>query len=1125
MVTVHAWRERSPREGWDCRYTVIGGKRRGAAPFDDEVTRFVQQAFVAVPSKLMPSSEKAEAFARLCMRLLQRGRMPPVSPRLGDALTSIVGDPDPATAQDLLLQASMKWTLDPSIPLDPTFERPFWEHLAARPELARWVTPQASLEALARVNPGGGADRWADFLLAHPLVLTATVIEIDGAQHRRAAGVDKERDHLLRCAEVAVRRQPGQGWYGLFDDEPFASLLGAKPAPQAEARRRAALAPAIAHRFAYALLEGLRLGRLNAGSPWVVELEDPLDILDPCAGPALDLLASVDELYGFEVMPRRVTINGRRWQLEGGRFEATSDPDAAPATLRIILDPDRPPHAALPVQDGQTIVIRHAFLPVDLPFEIELGKRYPWARNPGPEVLGRLATDLFGVNNLRLGQADAMAKALTGRDALALMPTGGGKSLVYQLVGLLSPGLTIVVAPIVALIDDQNRRLRDQGIDRVLGLHGALKTPVEQQQIVADVVHRGALFAFVTPERLQIERFRRALSAAAQQRLIGLAVVDEAHCVSEWGHDFRTAYLRLGRTLRSLCEDTGGVRPPLLAMTGTASPAVQRDICRDLEIGEADILRSAQFDRPNLRYRVCRRLFGDKKALADEIQACGALPAEGPAAPRPGLVFNQSVNGQSGLLALRELTAHALGITTGAVEIYCGEPPDEFGVSKREWDRKKAEAAERFMLGQTNVMVATKAFGMGVDKNDIRWTVHAGMPGSIEAFAQEAGRAGRDGSEAMCVLVATLPPAPLVTNPEQLLAKVKKSDLNILDYFLQRAFAGEDVELSTSKAVLDELNQIAPTGAVRIPRSVVLRQTGTKGDEKSREKALYRLMLLGAVGDYTVDFGGNVFEVQLAQPSTQELDQALLKEVQRLDPGNSRHLRDLIRQAPDDISDRTEHHLAIVINMVYRRIRPARVRALFNMYRMVAEDLSEGEFRQRLNDYLGAGPLAAALATHVLDRPDVNVMEIIGAFDAVPADETWRGAVDRQLEDTPDHPVALLADALAEAWSPKGDRARFAEQLGKSLRTIHARGVPEAETAILVGWLLRQLDAQQEGRRRGWRIDVWQSVEGRLLGAEGLDEEERAVLRAAAASPDETELVLIRRIATAAGRFQEWAAE
>lgn len=1121
------WRERAERPGWDCRYTVTGGRRRGES-LTGPIAQLIQQAFIAAPTVRAPEHGAPATLSALCMRLLQRGRLPPVAPLVERALAAIVGEPGSVTVADLLDGPRAHWRLDPAIELDARYEAPFWEAVVNRTDLARWVTPQAPLEALARRTAPDGAQRWVDFLVAHPLLSSAYVIEIDGLQHARAMGVDQDRDSLLKAAQVDVLRRKGGACLHLLDDQPLGPLSTQSPLlAGAAARRRAALAPAAVQRFVFAVLEALRRGLLTEDAPWVLDVEDPLDVITPCAGHALDLIASVDALHGFGVVPRAFTINGCVWERTDARFRQEPNRDERPATVRIVIDPDLPPHAALPDQDDKTIVIRSAFLPVDLPFEPGPRERHP-VESADPAVLERLAVDLFGVTALRPGQAAAIARPLTGRDALVLMPTAGGKSLIYQLAGLLSPGLTIVVDPIVALIDDQARRLREEGIDRVLGLHGSLNERSSQADIVAQLVDGGALFVFVAPERLQIAGFRAALSAAAKQRLVGLAVVDEAHCVSEWGHDFRTSYLRLGRTMHTLCADASGGRPPLLAMTGTASPAVLRDIRRDLDIAEAEVLTPDSYDRPNLRFLIRRRGFGDSTTLSRAIRdsAASRLATDQPPAAMPGLIFNQTVNGPNGLYMLQELAATAASVPASQVEIYCGGKPDLFGGAKEDWDKAKAIAAQRFMRGEATIMVATKAFGMGVDKSDIRWTVHAGMPASIEAFAQEAGRAGRDGRPATCMVVAAPPTGSLATTPSELLDRTRGSDLNTLAFFLDRSFEGADVEFATACEVLDDLRNIAPMGAIRISRAKSGPRPRPKdATETKREKGLYRLMLLGVVTDYTVDFGGGAFDVDVGRPSVSELDAALLSQAQRLDPGNRRWYIGKFADAPTELDDRARHHLKLLIGMVYRRVRPARARALYNMYRLVAEELPEDALRKRINAYLGDGPLAAILPILVLDRDDIDVSEVIDAFSATPSDDGWLGTSARQLEDTPEHPVALLAGALAEAWASHGERKRFAVLLGASWTAMRARGVRDEDAACVAAWLLRQLDGRQDGRRRNWRLEVWRSISGWLLDEPNIRKEESAVLRTPAALAIETNVVLTRRMAATAERLETWSSE
>jgi ATP-dependent DNA helicase RecQ len=332
------------------------------------------------------------------------------------------------------------------------------------------------------------------------------------------------------------------------------------------------------------------------------------------------------------------------------------------------------------------------------------------------EAVSRMRS-AFRIKAFRRGQEQVVRAVLGGRDVLAVMPTGSGKSLSYQLASQVLPGATLVVSPLLALIRDQTEKLRALGIG-VERIDSSL-TAKEREAALRRIAAGETKLAFVTPESAVSASFRGALAAAP----VSLFAVDEAHCVSQWGHDFRPAYLGL----REVAEALG--RPRLLALTATATPRVREDILAQLGMREPEQV-VLSFDRPNLHFRVVTCGSEEDKLRILFRKLLRRLP-------RPGIVYCATVRAVEDLVFLAgKLRIHA--------EYYHGR------LGKAERDEKQAA----FMKpGRRVVMVATNAFGLGVDKPDIRFVLHFHVPGSLEAYVQEAGRAGRDGKPAQCVLL------------------------------------------------------------------------------------------------------------------------------------------------------------------------------------------------------------------------------------------------------------------------------------------------------------------------------------------------------------------------------------
>ncbi|KAB2953599.1 MAG: DNA helicase RecQ, partial [Thermoanaerobaculia bacterium] len=331
-----------------------------------------------------------------------------------------------------------------------------------------------------------------------------------------------------------------------------------------------------------------------------------------------------------------------------------------------------------------------------------------------PDRAREVLRSVFGHREFRGEQAEIVAWVCAGRDALVLMPTGGGKSLCYQLPALLLPGTAVVVSPLISLMKDQVDALRQNGV-------AAAFLNSSQDADEARRVERGFAagewkLLYVAPERLVTERFEALLASAR----VSMFAIDEAHCVAQWGHDFRPEYLELGRLRERLPE------VPRLALTATADPATRREIGARLLAAGARVFVSS-FDRPNLRYRVSERERGGDQLLAF---LAGRPPGES------GIVYRRTRD------AVERTAARLEASGRRALPYHAGLGAE---VRRRHQDR--------FRMEEGVIVVATVAFGMGIDKPDVRFVVHLDLPDSLESFYQESGRAGRDGLAADSWLV------------------------------------------------------------------------------------------------------------------------------------------------------------------------------------------------------------------------------------------------------------------------------------------------------------------------------------------------------------------------------------
>jgi ATP-dependent DNA helicase RecQ len=1104
-----------------------------ADPQSVVVRDYLSQAALALPhAGGRPHDPDLDYWVTICRKILQRGVRPPLSARVDDELPPWTEDPvAPAELLEAVSASHQSSDADRSYELHPQWEQPFWaKSLRVAPAASAWLIPQAPLEPLVsgELDPAIGR-RWVDFLYAPP-GRRPVVFEIDGDHHHpRRADADRARDRQL--GEVGIRVIRASGTDSLDTAGALLKHLLADEVRVGGAGHRGALRPLLAAsappRLALAVVEAVHLGLLAKGGPWSIEVEDPDGVAEAVAGPALDPLRAISELWRLGVVPRSIQVNGRSWRLSGETAEGDEPSRRIPPTVRVRLEPTTPYYAPLSAAaDLPEITIRPAGVPASLTWlPSETTQRRKMRATEDTDLhLQLLVQDLFGHPGFRDGQLPSLRQALRGGDSVVLLPTGSGKSLIYQLAGLLQPGTTLVVDPLVSLIDDQEARLFRDGIDRVAAVHASRAGGSRERDLALDSVARGEpLFLFLTPERLQSQRFRDHLRESARGQLINLAVIDEAHTVSEWGHDFRTSYLRLARNVRRLCRDDQGGWPPVLAMTGTAGPAVIKDVLRELEIdAEADgaLQRPKSHDRPNLHYV---KLTGDEQGWQELVRDAltrvvpeslgvelGALAECRGEETLSGIVFTPWAGGAHGVERVRDdlVDVFASAGVTLLAAVYSGK--SDRVTDRRAWAGQRAQTAEDFKENRVPLLVATKAFGMGIDKPNIRYTVHAGFPSSIEAFAQEAGRAGRDGREAFCVLTAALPDdkaAQLLLErgiaTEERRRRVdqirrdQSGDLGRQLWFYGNSFPGATEEADLGLKLFGWLMDRGGGPGRQAVIAIHPRRDEKPQDHERRkgryDRALFRLAMLGIVDDLTID--GPEITVHLADYDVATVNQALLTYLSRIEPGNEATHKAIVGGAPRQLEDRIAAHLRTMAEAVYSIVALARLTAIENMYELANGADDPEHLRRRINAYLGDGLAATILADGVAMSP-IDIPRFMMMLERIPAAEmeTLSAAAARVREAYPEHPLVWLATAYGTAREPDGDGTRFIQALDHSLGSLDTYQVARAEAAQGLTWLINRLRTDNGGRRWDWAADAFEAWDAAEFGVEYLEDAENMAL-------------------------------
>jgi ATP-dependent DNA helicase RecQ len=688
-----------------------------------------------------------------------------------------------------------------------------------------------------------------------------------------------------------------------------------------------------------------------------------------------------------------------------------------------------------------------------------------------------LLKNLFRMSDFRDLQLDIIKRAVSLRPVVGLLPTGAGKSLCYQLASFTQPGITLIVDPLVSLMEDQQNSLEAMGIHRCINIRFGKKSNEIEDRIQKDDDCRSLrigypIFLFVAPERLQMKSFKDCLPTSVP---IPYCVVDEAHCVSEWGHDFRPSYLNVGRRVRKYCSDTWEgyrVEPSFIALTGTASRNVLIDIMKELGINDQEAVKEPKsFDRSNLMFEI------HKISKKDRIDSLGKIvrslitefgrDSEKAISVPSGLVFTNFCNGNLGVQVLREkiikeLEELNLPNLNEQVRIYCGKPPkppkdNSTRIEVSKWNVVKSKVQRDFKDDKIPILICTHAFGMGIDKPNIRFTVHAMLPRSIEDFYQQCGRAGRDGIISMCVLCFSDDQEDLSTNildTEKTLFETIGEQINEVFgkylsnqddairniYFLRSNFLGRDVEKDILKEVVltfivpnvDKNEIIIPFNALNnkvksdkevyeADNPIIVDKALDESKVNALEKTLYRLMIVGVIEDYLKDYTRKEFSVIPGSMDPKRISSALREYLSKyiLPSEMGKYL--LYQKC-------TENDLAafvygsILIEFIYDKIEKRRRESMGQILKISRDGVRDGvgSFREQILAFLERSDF-----TELVENLSDDSIGWFNVLDRVENDDDVTkllGACRRKLSENPDHIGVRLLEGLCLMTSPSPDQ-------------------------------------------------------------------------------------------------------
>lgn len=991
------------------------------------------------------SRVETEYVGAICIlkNILQRGNPTLMSSYLQDSLGQIHIDKEFDQPKAFISSEPVKWNriirgdeARDYYPAQKFFEKLIPQYLSEYSFIQQLILPEVPIKDITKVNVDRFDSEQVDFYLPQAYL----VIEIDGQQHSEKKVSDDERDAHLRKYGIEVIRIKTLDLEAQNDN--FLSAIKAiekrlERIIVAEVKRKEVgdksiglidyrksyyepvhfqsneiIATAVI-RFQILILELLERGILKLGDEWNIELlchdtkgfaelaiEDLIRwFKNLCQLQKLDF--TVPEFNVFEMDSKSDFTSNDSLKVDFSLFKRYTDEFQTNEGVIFVRTDYFDRYLVFTKGNSNTGLKFSHFENYDY-FKISTSRLIRYNLTFGgegtdEEPLKFLLWNLFlqSYSNLdfaslkfREGQLPIIANILSRNDTIGLLPTGSGKSVCYQLAAVLQPAVSFVVCPIKSLMYDQKADLDSVYFTRTNHITSDYKDS-EKERIQGEFERGKYFFIFISPERFQIKKFRDYFRSVNRKFKIAYAVIDEVHCLSEWGHDFRTSYLNLSATIQRFCSDFN-----FLGLTATASLKVLTDLKIEFGIKQENVRTPMDYTREELEFNVIDDK-GNKFAeivsllkIVDQKESVFELNDD---ETKCGIIFTPTVNGRSGCYPLSERLSKELATQ---IHFYSGSIP-RIGrkeiMKTDEFDRYKKEIQDGFKKNRFSLLTATKAFGMGVNKGNIHYTIHFGIPGSMESLYQEAGRAGRDKlrfrerKAQSYVLLSKCSDQPILdqiwerrTNLTSLrdLSKEVTGDINSNLFLFLKSQDSIEKEFEIIRKLYRKYARSRAAG-------VIVRGTAIDSKKAQTEKAIYRLSQIGVIRDWTIEsfFEGGEFEVEFLDFSEKSVKDSLISTIGKYDRNFSYEAllqkeeyavyKKILTQAPAGYTE-IDKAVLILLQWTYDNFAYNRRQSLKTIYELCVEFVDKpgknDEFKQRIENYFKFSESSYVLQ-HIAEHP------------------------------------------------------------------------------------------------------------------------------------------------------------